>query len=69
MTITTKTLDTASWTELQAVILDLGEDECLTLLKHEKTHKRRQAYLLRLHSRLNKIRAHRERAELRALAL
>lgn len=55
-----------SWRDLNAAMTQADEAACLSLLKEEKRGKRRLQYLLRIHSRLNKVRADRERAELRA---
>jgi hypothetical protein len=44
------------------------EATCLALLAAERAGKRRLVPLLRIHSRLNRLRAVRERSELRRLA-
>lgn len=62
----TNPLDT--WVLLNATVATLDEDGCVQLLAQEKNGKRRRMFLLRIHSRLNKVRADRERAELNALA-
>lgn len=53
-----------SWTELNDALM--GGDEALAkrLLKEESSGRRRSQFLKRIHSRLNKLRADRERAEL-----
>lgn len=53
-----------SWHTLLPVISQANEDECQELLKAELEGRRRLRMLLRVHSRLNKLRAHRERDEL-----
>lgn len=53
-----------SWHTLLPVISQANEDECQELLKAELEGRRRRRMLLRVHSRLNKLRAHRERDEL-----
>jgi len=54
----------ATWIDLNEALTELGEDECAKLLEREKTTKRRKQILLRIHSRINKLRAARERLEL-----
>lgn len=56
------------WVGLNSVVMKWNEEMCVTLLKAESEGKRRIGFLLRIHSRLNKLRAHRERAELRKIA-
>lgn len=56
-----------SWQDLNAAMTKADEADCLSMLKEEKKGKRRLQYMLRIHSRLNKVRADRERLELRAL--
>lgn len=58
----------STWIDLNNVAPALTEDECLALLEREKDGKRRLQFMLRLHSRLNKVRADRERFELKGLA-
>lgn len=57
-----------SWTRLNDLVMGLGETETAELLNSERKGKRRKQWLLRIHSRLNKLRADRERAELRRIA-
>ena len=58
-----------SWNELNAVVRKATENTCNALLLSErKPGRRRRQYLLRIHSRLNKVRADRERAELRKVS-
>ena len=55
-----------SWLALNDVLRDADEPACQGLLKEElKGHKRKQ-FIKRIHSRLNKVRADRERMELGA---
>ena len=61
-TATAETLST--WNALNAAVMHASEAECLALLEAEKKGKARRMFLLRIHSRLNKIRADRERREL-----
>lgn len=56
----------ATWTDLNAVILTADEQLCQLLMKEELKTKRRKQFLLRIHSRFNRVRADRERRELRA---
>lgn len=58
----------ASWIGLNKVIMVYGEEACNQLLDAERAGRRRLMFLLRIHSRLNKLRAVRERAELRKIA-
>ena len=57
-----------NWQSLNAAITKLGEKECLELIDIESSNRKRLQVLLRIHSRLNKVRAKRERQELRSLA-
>ena len=59
-------LDT--WTGLNAVIMTLGEEPCAALLRRERENRRRKQFMLRIHSRINALRAKREREELIAEA-
>lgn len=58
----------SSWISLNDALKNAGEDYCIQLLEHEKKNKKRKQFLKRVHSRLNKVRADRERAELEAVA-
>lgn len=53
---------------LNAVLKDANEEECATLLRHEKEHGKRHEFLIRIYGRFNKLRATRERLELIQLA-
>ena len=55
-----------TWLSLNAVIKDCDERDCYNLLNLELKNRRRPIFVFRIHSRLNKARAARERAELRA---
>lgn len=57
-----------TWLDLNDALMEAGEEECHRLLKAELKGKRRHQFLLRIHSRLNRTRAHRERDELRGKA-
>lgn len=50
-----------SWVKLQQYITEAGEKDCLALFEAEQAGKRRRQFLLRIHSRYNLVRAHRER--------
>ena len=52
------------WTGLTKFITVADEQQCLDLLAAEKRGQKRLTFLLRIHSRLNKVRADRERATL-----
>lgn len=53
-----------SWEGLNRTLQSANEETCKELLAREIAHKKRKQFLLRIHSRLNKVRAQRERAEL-----
>lgn len=57
-----------TWEDLNRVVRKADEPTCALLLSAEKKGKRRKQFLLRIHSRLNKVRADRERAELKRIA-
>ena len=50
------------WKSLNDQLREADEGDCRRLLSDELNGRRRQRYLLRIHSRLNYVRAHRERA-------
>jgi hypothetical protein len=58
-----------TWVGLNAELTTANEDRCNDLLKKELAGRRRLMFLLRIHSRLNKERAARERLELEAKAV
>lgn len=53
-----------SWNALNDAVRGADEATCEALLKEELKGKRRKQFIKRIHSRLNKARADRERAEL-----
>jgi len=55
-----------SWDQLNKFISTADEPNCKVLLTRELSEKRRLSFLYRIHSRLNKVRADRERDELKA---
>ena len=56
-----------SWTALnQALMSSEDEYECYRLIRVERKGRRRRQFILRIYSRLNKLRADRERRELTA---
>lgn len=57
-------LDT--WVDLNKFIMKADEQDCHKLLKLELKHRKRKIFALRIHSRLNKVRATRERKEILA---
>jgi hypothetical protein len=57
----------ANWTTTNEFLRDATETEAQAALEHEKKGKHRLQYMLRIHARLNKTRAERERAELVAV--
>jgi hypothetical protein len=52
------------WSELNAALLVADEAKCAEYMTAEKGGRCRKDFLLRIHSRLNKVRADRERYEL-----
>ena len=57
------------WVELNSALLVADEARCAELMAQEKDGPARKDFLLRIHSRLNKVRADRERYELVTFAL
>ena len=53
-----------TWIDLNEYIMTVGEEECQKLLVEEQNGRARKQFLRRIHCRLNKVRAERERAEL-----
>lgn len=53
-----------SWLALNQELREADEDLCRSLLKEERAGRKRRQFLKRIHSRLNKVRADRERQEL-----
>lgn len=53
-----------SWAALNEAVRGMGEEGCTRLLREERRGRARKKFLQRIHSRLNKARADRERAEL-----
>lgn len=58
----------STWNDLNAAVVTLGEEDCERLLGVEKETRRRKMFLLRIHSRINRLRSKRERVELTRLA-
>ncbi len=56
-----------TWQELNHLLRGASEELCLKLLQEEKQGRKRERFLLRIHSRLNKLRGRREREELKQL--
>lgn len=53
-----------SWLALNDALREANEATCESLLKEELKGRKRKQFIKRIHSRLNKVRADRERAEL-----
>lgn len=53
-----------SWEALNDHLINADEARCKELLQLEINGRKRRQFLLRIHSRLNKVRADRERLEL-----
>ena len=54
------------WTSLNDALREADEKDTNDMLKAELKGQRRKQFCLRIHSRMNKMRAARERAEIRA---
>lgn len=61
----TRTQYLSTWLLLNDVLKNADESLCKQLLHDEMSDRQRPTFLARIHSRLNKVRADRERAELR----
>lgn len=57
-----------SWLALNDALRDATEQVCNNLLKEELNGRKRKQFIKRIHSRLNKVRADRERHELEVQA-
>ena len=55
-----------TWIALNDELRDADEDLCQRLLNEELAGRKRKQFIKRIHSRLNKVRADRERKELGA---
>lgn len=55
-----------TWTALNDAMREADEALCKQLLNEELKGKKRKQFVLRIHSRLNRVRADRERLELEA---
>jgi hypothetical protein len=55
-----------SWLALNDVLRNADESVCQALIKEELKGRKRKQFIKRIHSRLNKVRADRERLELGA---
>jgi hypothetical protein len=55
-----------TWIALNDKLRDADEDQCQQLLDEELAGRKRKQFIKRIHSRLNKVRADRERKELGA---
>lgn len=53
-----------TWHTLNAVLTSMDEEECRHLLAMEQRHQGRTRFLRRIHSRINRVRAQRERREI-----
>lgn len=56
-----------TWIGLNDALRTADEDLCRELFREEKNGRSRSQFLSRIHSRLNKVRADREREEMEAL--
>lgn len=57
-----------SWVNLNDELQTCDEESAISLLNQEKKGRARKQFMLRIHSRVNKLRAERERTELKAIA-
>jgi len=57
-----------SWADLNEAMQSCEEDFAKALLEREKRGKQRKQFMLRIHSRINKLRADREREEILEVA-
>lgn len=57
-----------SWLALNDALREANEATCESLLKEELNGRKRKQFIKRIHSRLNKVRADRERLELEVRA-
>lgn len=55
-----------TWENLNSFVITAGENDCRELLRAELAGKRRSQFAMRIYSRLNRVRAARERGELRS---
>ena len=53
-----------NWKELNMAMRTANEVTCRYLLEQERRGKKRSSFLVRIHNRMNKLRAQRERKEL-----
>ena len=53
-----------TWIALNDFVRTANEDQCQNLLVEEQNGRARKQFMRRIHCRLNKVRAERERAEL-----
>ena len=53
-----------TWVALNEHLRDAGSADCQKLLKEEKAGRARKRFMLRIHSRLNAIRAAEERTDI-----
>lgn len=59
-----KNPDLQTWINLNNALRDADEAVCQQLMEEEKAGRRRRQFIRRIHCRLNKVRADRERDEL-----
>lgn len=55
-----------SWDALNEFLKTASEDDCIKLMAQEREYVRRASFIKRIHSRLNKVRADRERKEIQS---
>lgn len=56
----------STWIGLNDFLRDASQEQCEKLLEEELAGRKRKQFIKRIHSRLNKVRADRERKELGA---
>lgn len=66
--IVVKSESLKSWNNLNEAMRNADEKLCAKLMAEERKGRRRKEFMLRIHSRLNKVRADREREEINKVA-
>ena len=56
-----------TWTQLNEVMQSADEPTCWKMIRAEMAGRRRQEFIYRIHSRLNRVRAHYERQALQGV--
>ena len=59
--------DLANWIDLNEALRTASEEQALKLLTEEQAGRNRKQFVLRIHSRVNRMRAARERASIKGI--